>query len=139
VKQCAVLFVDPREEPTAHQLVLKRLGFEVRVTSTWPRDETLREADVVVVIVEIPRAAMIAARLRARAGFGRRLLIALVPSPLSPSDRRNMVASGFDDAVAEGSAPRALGRRLLKRLRAHPDTACAVIRNKPRARKRSAA
>jgi hypothetical protein len=139
MKQCAVLFVDPREEPTAHQLVHKRLGFQVRVTSTWPGNGILREADVVVVIVEIPRAAMIAARLRARAGFGGRLLIALVPSPVSPSDRRSIVASGFDDVVAEGSAPHALGPCLLKHLRAHPDTGCNVIPNKPRARKRSAA
>jgi hypothetical protein len=139
VKQCSVLFIDPRKEPSDHRLALKRAGLAVTVISAWPDDRALLDANVVIVVVEVGQAAMVAARLRARAGFGRRLLIGLVTSVVSASDRRSAIASGFDDVVAEVSAPRELTTRVLRRLRADPENPCDLPREKPRDKKRSAA
>ena len=135
MKQCAALYIDPRKQPSGHHLVLKRIGFAVRVTSTWPEDDALLAADVVVVLVHLARAPMVAARLRARAGFGRRLLIALVPSAVSRTERRAAIASGFDDVATERAAPRELAIRVLRRLRGRADSDCML----PQDGKRSAA
>jgi len=135
MKQCAVLYIDPRKQPSGHHVVLKRIGFVVQVTSTWPDDDSLLAADVVVVRVHLARAPMVAARLRARAGFGRRLLIALVPSTVSRTERRAAIVSGFDDVATERSAPRELGIRVLRQLRARVDADCVL----PQDGKRSAA
>ena len=71
-------------------------------------------------------APMLAARLRAKPHFGRRLLIALVPAGTPPPNRRAAEASGFDDVVNDCCDTRHLTTRILRGLRTRPELRCVL-------------
>jgi hypothetical protein len=137
VKQCAVLFIDPDQRDLPYLVHLERIGFLVRETSEWPDDETTRGAECIVVVLrDVGRGAMLAARLRAKPHFGRRVLIAIVPADAPARDRRALEGSGFDEILVDTCHARLLLARLLRRLRERPEFRCLLP---PRSRRRLAA
>ena len=137
-RTCAVLYVDPARLDSAHPRYLRALGFVVHQIVDWPDDSrSIRDYHVVIVRVsEIERAPMLAARLRAKPHFGRRLLVALVGDDAPVPERRAAEASGFDDVVSQGCESRELTARLLRGLRARPELRCVLP---PSLNRRSAA
>ena len=127
-KQCAVLFVNPKQQPSAHPAYLRELGFLVDEAAQWPEDDQKMRAYHVILIRlgEIDGAPMLAARLRAKPHFDRRLLMALVPADTPLHDRRGAEASGFDEVVNDCCDVRDLTARVLRGLRARPELRCAL-------------
>src|SRR5262245_52300512 len=128
VKQCAVMFVNPVRERTAHPEAMRGMGFIVDEITDWPADQlSVRDYHVVIVRLEDADAApMLAARLRAKPHFGRRLLIALVPERTPQPDRRAAETSGFDDVVNDGCDTRHLTTRILRGLRTRTELRCVL-------------
>jgi hypothetical protein len=128
VKQCAVLFVNPVPQESAHPAYLREMGFLVEEIRDWPEDDRkVREYHVIIVRVRaIDAAPMLAARLRAKPHFGRRLLIALVDPDTPLHDRRCAQASGFDDVINDCCDSRQLVGRILRGLRTRPELRCAL-------------
>jgi DNA-binding response OmpR family regulator len=89
---------------------------------------------VIVVLRRMETMGMLAARMRAKPRFGHRVLIGISPATPTAADRRNAIAAGFDDVIAESGDSRTLIARILRRLRARPEHRCLVPD-----RKRSAA
>ena len=138
VKQCAVMFVNPDRERTPHPEAMRAMGFIVHDVTDWPADDAaVRDYHVVIVRVkDTETAPMLAARLRAKPHFGRRLLIALAPAATPPATRRAAEASGFDDVVNDCCDTRHLTTRILRGLRTRPELRCVLP---PPERRRSAA
>ena len=138
VKQCAVMFANPVRDRTPHPEAMRAMGFVVHEIIDWPDDDAaIREYHVVIVRVrEIEAAPMLAARLRAKPHFGRRLLIALVPSETPPPGRRAAEASGFDEVLNDLCDTRHLTTRILRGLRTRAELRCVLP---PPERRRSAA
>ena len=127
MKQCAVLFVNPERKHSAHPAYLRETGFIVHETHEWPLDGAVRNYHVVVVHVPVMNGApMLAARLRAKPHFGRRLLIALVDPDIPLHDRRSAEASGFDDVLNDCCESRQLAARILRRIRSRAELRCAL-------------
>jgi CheY-like chemotaxis protein len=138
VKQCTVLFVRPDRQESAHPEALRGMGFLVDEVIEWPDDDLIvRNYHVVIVRVrKMNGAPMLAARLRAKPHFGRRLLIALVTADTLHADRRAAEASGFDDVMNDCCDSRHLTTRILRVLRTRPELRCVLP---PLTAKRSAA
>ena len=138
VKQCAVMFVNPVRERTPHPEEMRGMGFLIHEITDWPTDQAVvRDYHVVVVRVkDIEAAPMLAARIRAKPHFGRRLLIALVPASTAQPDRRAAEASGFDEVLNDGCDTRHLTTRILRGLRTRSELRCVLL---PPERKPSAA
>ena len=137
-KQCSVLLVDPAAKPTAHRKQLEALGFRVTQERAWPEDDRA-VLDYEVIIVRLPAmngAPMLAARLRAKPQFGRRVLIALVPASVPVQDRLSARTTGFDEVLSDCCDARQLTSRILRRLRTRPEYHCVLP---PGDRKRRAA
>jgi hypothetical protein len=66
---------------------------------------------------------MLAARMRAKPRFGRRILIAIAPA-VSAVERRTAIGAGFDDVIAESGGARVLIARILRILRSRPEHRC---------------
>jgi len=128
VKQCAVLFVNPDRQASVHPETMRSMGFVVDEVTEWPdRADIVRNYHVVIVHVrEMNGAPMLAARLRAKPHFGRRLLIALVSPDTSPAARRSAEASGFDDVLNDCCDSRHLTTRILRVLRTRPELRCML-------------
>ena len=127
MKQCTVLFVNPDQKELSHPEYLRSLGFLVHETDQWPHDRDLRLYHVVVLrVANIDDAPMLAARLRAKPHFGRRLLIALVEPGTPLHERRGAEASGFDDVLNECCGGRDLTARLLRGIRVRPELRCVL-------------
>ncbi len=137
-KQCAVLIVNPQRARLPYRATLEGLGFLVTETPDWPTDDRrILDYHVVIVLVRnIDGAPMIAARLRAKPRFGRRILIALVPASTSLPERFTARTCGFDDVLEDCCDARQLLARILKQLRARPEYHCVLP---PADRRRSAA
>jgi DNA-binding response OmpR family regulator len=125
-KQCSVLFVNPGAARTPHRVMLEGIGFRVTEARDWPEDDrAVLDYEVVIVRVRSPESApMLAARLRAKPRFGRRVLIALVPASVSLKDRHSARASGFDEVLTDCCDGRQLVARILRRLRTRPEYHC---------------
>ena len=138
MKQCTVLFVNPDRQESAHPEAMRGMGFLVDEVTGWPDDNAMvRNYQVVIVGVrEMNGAPMLAARLRAKPHFGRRLLIALVTAATSEAERRAAEASGFDDVLTDSCDSRHLTTRVLRVLRTRPELRCTLP---PLTSKRSAA
>jgi hypothetical protein len=67
---------------------------------------------------------MLAARMRAKPRFGRRVLIGINHTAPSVEERRNAIVAGFDDLVPESRDSRILIARILRHLRARPEHQC---------------
>jgi DNA-binding response OmpR family regulator len=131
VKQCRVLFVNPSGNEIVARKELEAVGFVVRQTREWPNDEMISNVEVMIVVTSrMEQLAMLAARIRAKRGFGQRVLVALVPAEMSPEDRRATAGAGFDDILPEGSTPRVLTARILRRLRMRPEHRCLLPRKR---------
>ena len=127
-KRCSVLVIDPAPKPTAHRKQLAALGFRVTQERAWPENDQ-QVLDYEVIIVRLPAmngAPMLAARLRAKPQFGRRVLIALVPASVPLSDRVSARTSGFDEVLTDCCDARQLTSRILRRLRTRPEYHCVL-------------
>ncbi len=137
MKQCAVLVINVDGRETPHRVALEKAGFRVVETREWPDDGVVRSFQVVIVLLRnMETLSMLGARLRAKAHFGRRVLIAVVPGETSATERRCGVDSGFDDVIADAEdAPksRVLIARILRQLRARPEHRCFLPDPKRRA------
>ena len=129
VKQCSVLLVTNGDLCT-QRAALEKNGFLVTDMRDWPEDETaiLNHHVVIVRIRSLRNAPMIAARLRAKPRFGRRVLIGLVPESASLHERTGALTSGFDEVLSETCTSRQLIARILKRLRMVPEYHCLLPR-----------
>lgn len=125
--QCSILYVKPACQQETQAKVLRSLGFRVDEAEDLPANEAFAQYHVVLVRAKsdcpLP---MLAARLRAKPRFGRRLLIALVPHSLSRQDRREAVASGFDQTLPERCGARDLAATILRLLRPYPEFRCLL-------------
>lgn len=134
MKKCSVLVINISARQTPHRLTLEKVGFRVVETRDWPPDEIIPEFEVVIVILRHMQAvSMLAARLRAKPHFGRRILIAVAPQLTPPEERRAAIGCGFDDVVSEGTDSRQLVARVLRKLRARPEHRCFLPDLKRRA------
>ena len=125
VNQCSILYVHDGSSHDAPVEGLKTLGFAVVKLEDLPADETLASHHAVIVRAR-PGCSltMLAARLRAKARFGRRVLIGLVPDETPERARREVVLSGFDAALPVSSSPRDLAAAILRILRGYPEFRC---------------
>jgi DNA-binding response OmpR family regulator len=124
VKQCSLLIVNGSDRGNAYEAELEKRGFRVVMVNEWPPDHVVLDAEVVVVVLRtLESVGMLAARMRAKPRFGRRILIALAPA-VTADERRLAIAAGFDDAVAESAALRVLIARILRILRTRPEHRC---------------
>lgn len=126
VKQCAVLFINPGRKACTHPFELQQTGFVVREIDAWPEDDALLAAEIVVVRVTIDQACMVAARLRARPKFGRRVLVAFVCGVVAARERRAAIAGGFDDLVTDACDAREFADRVMRILRSRPEHPCGI-------------
>ena len=138
VKQCAVLYMNSNGKRSSHPSYLRALGFVVHEVTDWPqKDGAAREYHVIVVNVSnVDDAPMLAARLRAKPHFGRRLLIALVDRDTPVQVRRAAAASGFDEVLNDSCDGRLLTARILRGIRGRSELRCALP---PSTTRRSAA
>ena len=124
MKQCSLLIVNGSDRENAFGAELERRGFRVVTVTEWPPDHVVLDSEVVIVVLRtLESVGMLAARMRAKPRFGRRILIALAPT-VAATERRLAVAAGFDDAVAESGGPRVLIARILRILRTRPEHRC---------------
>jgi hypothetical protein len=125
VNQCSILYVHDGNMHDAPVEGLKTLGFAVMLLEDFPPDETLASHHAVVLRARpgcsLP---MLAARIRAKARFGRRVLIALVPDETPVRARREAVLSGFDATLSVSCSARELAASILKLLRSYPEFRC---------------
>jgi response regulator RpfG family c-di-GMP phosphodiesterase len=134
VKQCSVLVINNTGRESVYRLTLEKVGFKVVETCEWPTDDTVVGFEVVIVhLRDMTTVSMLAARLRAKPHFGRRVLIGLAPAVPTPEQRRSAIGCGFDDVVSESQNPRLLLARLLRQLRARPEHRCYLPDLKRRA------
>ena len=126
-KQCSVLVVNPGGDPPPHRAVLEHTGFLVTEAREWPDDRLLLEHHVVIIRLHTVSAApMVAARVRAKPRFGRRVLIALVPASAALQERISARTSGFDEVLTDCCDGRQLTARILRRLRTRPEYRCVL-------------
>ena len=124
MEQCSLLIVNCSERETLYRADLERRGFRVTELNEWPTDEAVLDAQVVIVVLSrLDTIGMLAARMRAKPRFGRRILIAVVQTATA-ADRRLAIAAGFDDVVGESAGARALIARILRVLRIRPEHRC---------------
>jgi CheY-like chemotaxis protein len=135
--QCSILYVKPACQEETQAKVLRSLGFRVDEAEDLPANEAFAQYHAVVVRANsgcpLP---MLAARLRAKPRFGRRILIALVSATLSQQDKREAVASGFDYTLPERCGARDLAATILRLLRPYPEFRCLL--RSPSGRRRAA-
>jgi CheY-like chemotaxis protein len=125
--QCSILYINAAAFADTQTCALRSLGFDVVEVDDVPARETLMTYHAVIVRAE-PRCQLpsVAARLRAAPHFGRRVLIALVPSSVAARDRRDAVDSGFDAVLPEQCSARDLAAAILSMLRKYPEHRCLL-------------
>lgn len=127
MKQCSVLYVSHEARPASHVEYLRAVGFVVQQAVDWPATDAIRDYHVVIVRVgAIDTAPMLAARLRAKPHFGRRVLVALADPATPLGERRAAQESGFDDVLPDRCDSRHLAARILRHLRGRPELRCAL-------------
>jgi hypothetical protein len=129
VKQCSILLVND-DGGCFQRATLEASGFLVTETRDWPDDDAaiLDHHVVIVRIRSIRNAPMIAARLRAKPRFGRRVLLGLIPPDTPLHERTAALTSGFDEVLNDSCDARQLIARILKRLRMVPEYHCLLPR-----------
>ena len=133
MKQCSLLIVNGTERESPTREALEHRGFRVTESKEWPADDVVLDAQVVIVVLRnVDAICMLAARMRAKPRFGRRVLIALVPT-VTAADRRTAIGAGFDDVVGESRGMRMLIASILRLLRARPEHRCFLPELKHRA------
>ena len=106
----------------------KALGFRVDQGQDLPPTEALSAYHAVIVRAEVGGAGlpMLAARLRAKRHFGRRILRAIVPDAMADRDKLEAVHSGFDDTLPDTCGVRDLAAAILRLLRPYPEFRCIL-------------
>jgi DNA-binding response OmpR family regulator len=106
--------------------VLENCGFRVTESHDWPDDwrAVLDHQIVIIRIKSMNGAPMLAARLRAKRHFGRRVLVALVMESITSQERLSARTSGFDEVLDDGATGRQLVARILRHLRSRPEYHC---------------
>ena len=106
---------------------MRSLGFQVDESTELPPNEAFAAYHAVIVrpaaYCDLP---MLAARLRAKPHFGRRVLVALVPDQLGERDKREAVLSGFDQTLSDGCGARDMAATVLRLLRPYPEYRCLL-------------
>ena len=124
MKQCSLLIVNRGEHESPYREALERRGFRVTEVSQWPTDGDVLDSEVVIVVLRsLQTVCMLAARMRAKPRFGRRILITIAPT-VSAVERRTAIGAGVDDVIAESGGPRVLIARILRILRSRPEHRC---------------
>ena len=125
--QCSILYVWPQGTEEPRVMALRALGFRVDQSSDLPASEVIAGYHAVIVRptveCDLP---MLAARLRAKPRFGRRVLLALVPPTMADRDKRGAVLSGFDHTLPETCGARDLAATVLRLLRPFPEYRCLL-------------
>jgi len=112
---------------------LEHRGFRVTEVKEWPPDDVVLDSQVVIIVVRhLDTICMLAARMRAKPRFGRRILIALAPT-VSAADRRTAIGAGFDDVMGVAVGARLRIARILRCRRNRPEHRCFVPGLKGRA------
>jgi hypothetical protein len=134
--QCSILYITPCREQTQIPS-LRALGFRVDECHELPGSETFADYHAVIVRprvdVDLP---MLAARLRAKPRFDRRVLLALVSEAMPEREKREAVLSGFDQTLSASCGARSLAATVLRLLRPYPEYRC-VLRS-PTGRRKAA-
>lgn len=127
MNQCSILYVWPQGSEDPRVQALRALGFRVDQSTDLPSSEVIAAFHAVIVRptaeCDLP---MLAARLRAKPHFGRRVLLALVPGKMADRDRRGAVLSGFDQTLPETCSARDLAAAVLRLLRPYPEYRCLL-------------
>lgn len=125
--QCSILYVKPCRREETQVGALRALGFRVDECEELPSNEAFAAYHAVIVrptaVCDLP---MLAARLRAKPHFGRRVLLALVPEAMAARDKREAVLSGFDQALPYTCGARELAAAVLQLLRPFPEYRCLL-------------
>jgi hypothetical protein len=125
--QCGILFIGRCGCDRERIAALRSLGFRVTESAEIPStDELERHQAVVVRVLPGNHLTMLGARLRGRARFGRRVLIALVGSGVTDREKREATMSGFDLTMPDSCSARDLAAHILKVLRAYPEYRCLL-------------
>lgn len=123
--QCSVLFVTDGHDTQAAGL--RSLGFTVLESNDLPPTDDYASHHAIIVGdrpgLSLP---MLAARLRVKPHFGRRILIALVPPSTADRTKREAVWSGFDVILPSTCSARDLAATILTRLRPYPEFRCLL-------------
>lgn len=127
-KPCAVLIISPSGELVSVEKLLEGTGFATELLDALPEDDAklLEHEAVILELTAVDFAPMVAARLRAKPHFGRRVLVGIVPPATSARDRFAALASGFDAVVDIRRSARAVKAELLKHLRKRPEFRCLI-------------
>lgn len=124
--QCSILYVSAHSEETP-VAALKALGFHVDQGAEVPGADVLSNYHAVIVRTDVGSVLpMLAARLRARRYFGRRVLVALVPETMADRLKREAIHSGFDQALVDTCGARDLAATILRLLRPYPELRCIL-------------
>jgi hypothetical protein len=125
--QCAILYVKSSHGEETQVGALRTLGFRVDECEELPSNETFSAYHAVIVLpashCNLP---MLAARLRAKPHFGRRVLLALVPDAMAARNKREAVLSGFDYTLPAHCTARDLAATVLRLLRPYPEYRCVL-------------
>ena len=79
---------------------------------------------VILAATSVNSLPMIATRLRAKAGFGRRVIVARVPDDTAAERIRPLLLCGVDEVFVDGTPTRAVAARIVQRLRERPELQC---------------
>jgi hypothetical protein len=124
--QCSILYVTAHSDGTRVG-GLKALGFHVDQCEDLPGADALSAYHAVIVRTDVGSGLpMLAARLRAKRHFGRRVLLALVPDVMADRAKREAIHSGFDQALIESCGARDLAATILRLLRPYPEFRCIL-------------
>ena len=134
--QCSILLLTSRAD-NSRLRALRDLGFHVDASEELPPNEAFAQYHAVIVGAQSDcHLPMLAARLRAKPNFGRRVLLALVPETLAEREKREVILSGFDDTLPAGCSVRDLAAAILRLLRPYPEYSC-ILRS-PTGRRKAA-
>jgi hypothetical protein len=125
MNQCSILYVRPAGHEETQIRILRTLGFQVDELEDLPSTETYTRYHAILVRADCALP-MLATRLRAKAHFGRRVLIAMVPDTLSDRNKREAMASGFDYTLPANCGARDLAATILRLLRPYPEYRCLL-------------
>jgi hypothetical protein len=124
--QCSILYVTSHGDGIRVG-GLKALGFHVDEGRELPPSDALTRYHAVIVRAHAGfHLPMLAARMRAKPQFGRRVLVALVPEAMPVRDKREAIDSGFDDTLPDTCGVRDLAAAVLRLLRPYPEYRCIL-------------
>lgn len=127
MNQCSVLYIRQGDPDDLRVRSLRALGFRVDGSDELPANEALAAYHAVIVRPGPNfNLAMLAARLRAKRHFGRRVLLALVPEGMTDREKRVATLSGFNDTMPDSCGARDLAAAILRLLRPYPEFRCVL-------------